>query len=514
MKNSKKHPLNNNGACGSPSAGGAEGRRVSEDSELIFEPFSLDALKKVMPYIKANSSLCSDISAGYLYMWNEGADIGFCVRNRTFTVRQKIGEQPAFSYPIGEDPDGMIAGLEEYAYKNHLPLRFYAVDEERLAALQNDPRLQPSMQAFDRRWSDYIYPFGDALNFRGNKYSGQRNHINKFRSLYGEPVLRPLGRDDRGIVAGMMAEFAREHSHTNALERTEREMTLKLFDACGELGLYAAGLFVEDRLAAFSIGEITGDMLMIHVEKALMRYEGIYPAMYSYFVRWVSGQMDHPLKYVNREDDSGDPGLRMSKMQYHPARIVNKYLVHVKSPALKMEPVFSISNGDIVLTEIRESDKEAYLKLNTDIVNNRYWGYDYREDITITGPVDENTFYDSVMYDMRAGDSVNFAVRLSESGEMIGEAILWNFASDGTAELGCRIMPEYHGKGYGRSAFRAAYETGADLLGLAVRARCFRENEASRQMITGSGFVLTREDAECLYFEPAEGRHTERPSWR
>ena len=88
-----------------------------------------------------------------------------------------------------------------------------------------------------------------------------------------------------------------------------------------------------------------------------------------------------------------------------------------------------------MLTDIRESDRHAYFLLNTDIENNRWWGYDYSEDPSLPDPADENTFYDSVLYDMQAGDSVNFAVRLSEDGEMIGEAILWNFTSDGSAEL-------------------------------------------------------------------------------
>ena len=81
---------------------------------LNFEPFSLSALKKTLKYIKMNPSRCSDLSAGYLYMWHEGADIRFCVWNDTFTICQMIGEQCAFSYPVGADPDGMIDRLRDY----------------------------------------------------------------------------------------------------------------------------------------------------------------------------------------------------------------------------------------------------------------------------------------------------------------------------------------------------------------------------------------------------------------
>ena len=480
---------------------------------LEFEPFSLKALQNALPYLKNNPSLCSDLSAGYLYMWHEGADLQFSVWNGTLSVRQIIGEQPAFSYPIGADPDGMIDELTRYVHTHHLPQRFFAVDDGTLAVIRSDKRLTPAKWAYDRRWSDYIYSFEDAVTFKGKKFSGQRNHINKFKKLYGEPDIRLLTSGDRAEVAEMLAEYKEEHPGGYALEQLEQVRAKELLEVCGALGLYAAGLFVEGKLAAFSLGEIAGDTLLIHAEKALTRYEGIYPTMYSGFVRLIAGLADRPLKYVNREDDSGDPGLRTSKTQYHPIRMAHKYLVHVGSPALKMADTFSIASGGVVLTEIRESDKEAYRKLNTDVQNNRYWGYDYREDVSITGPVDENTFFDAVAYDMAAGDSINFAVRLTEDGEMIGEAVLWNFTSDGTAELGCRIMPAYQGKDRGRAAFGAVADFASRSLEVKVTARCFRENTPSSRMITASGFVPLRSDEKYFYYE-YEKRIDEDPKYR
>ena len=84
---------------------------------LTFEPFSAAALRKARPYFEMNPSLCSDLSAGYLFLWGEDADAQFCFRNGTLLVRQDIGEQPAFSYPVGADPDGMIDELIGYVHK-------------------------------------------------------------------------------------------------------------------------------------------------------------------------------------------------------------------------------------------------------------------------------------------------------------------------------------------------------------------------------------------------------------
>ena len=467
---------------------------------LVFEPFSIPALQRALPYIQKSPPRLSDLSAGYLFMWSEGADIQFCIWNGTFSVRQIIGGQPAFSYPFGQDPDGMIDELIRYACGHHLPLRFFAVDVRTLSRLCEDKRLKPAMYAYDRKWSDYLYGFEDAANFKGRKFNGQRNHVNRFRKLYGEPVIRFLTGEDHPSVERMLEAYAGEHPPVNLLERLELERTKALYDVCEKLELYAAGLFVEGNLAALSIGEVKGDMLMIHVEKALTRYEGIYPTMYSGFVRLIGERLGSPLRYVNREDDSGDPGIRTSKLQYHPVSIENKYLVHVNSPALRMPPSAVLRRDGVVLTEIRECDKNAYMLLNTDVENNRYWGYDYREDLSITRPVDEDTFFDSVTYDMRAGDSVNFAVRLADDGPMIGEAILWNFTSDGIAEIGCRIAHEYQGKGYGKAAFAALADFAARSLRLRIMARCFKENLPSCRMITASGFSRCCSDDTYYYF--------------
>ena len=466
---------------------------------LEFKPYSFALLKQALPLIKSGTSLCSDLSAGAIFMWQEGSDLQFCFWHDTLVLRQEIGEQPAFTWPIGADVSGMVDQLIGYARENNLALRFYEIDDKTLQIIESDNRLQPAMSEYEIRWSDYIYSFEDVMTFKGNKYKGQRNHINKFKRLYGEPVIRFIEPQDRAAVIEMLSDYQSEHKDAKRLEKSEIEEAEKLLDVCKELDLYAVCLTIDEKIAAFSIGEVVGDMLLIHIEKALTRYEGIYPTMYQSFVKLVAKQEGRELGFVNREDDSGDEGLRISKMQYHPLGRVNKYLVHVNSPAAKLKELPDVFCGDIVLTPFRESDKKAYLAISTDIENNRYWGYDYREDEYFPETIDENTFYDFAVTDMRAGDSINFAVRTSPDGDMIGEAILWNFTAD-SAEAGCRIMPGHQGKGYGGKAFRALTDFAEKTLKLRVWARCYIENTPSYRMITSSGYEQSHRDSEFCYF--------------
>ena len=466
---------------------------------LDFKPYSLSALKSALPYLRSTQSQCSELSAGSLFMWQKGTDLRFCVWNNTLVLSQTVGEQTAYTWPMGDDVNGMVDKLIEYTKVNNLPLRFYEIDDEILKTIQNDKRLQPCMSAYEARWSDYIYSFSDVLTFAGRKYKGQRNHINKFKRLYGEPVVRFITPDDRGGLMSMLTEYEAEHGDANAFEKTELDMTRELLNVYNELGLYVACLTVGGEYAAFSIGEIVGKTLIIHIEKALKRYEGIYPTMYQEFVKLIFNHTDKDLLIVNREDDSGNEGLRISKQQYHPIGMVNKYLVHINSPAARISSIPMITDDKVVLTELKDSDKPAYLRLNTDIENNRFWGYDYRDDEDIIGEIDENTFYDLTMTDIKAGDSVNFAIRTSENGDMIGEGILWNFTAY-SAEAGCRIFPEYQKKGIGKAAFKAIADFAEQSLKVRVNARCFIENAASYRMITASGFTKTHKDGKFYYF--------------
>ena len=84
---------------------------------------------------------------------------------------------------------------------------------------------------------------------------------------------------------------------------------------------------------------------------------------------------------------------------------------------------------------------------------------------------------------------------------MIDEDVGYNFEWKGSAEVGCRIEKEYYGNGYGREAMDAAinwalYEAGVST----VKAKCFKENEASYKMLKAI-MLETSSDDTYFYFE-------------
>ena len=465
---------------------------------MIFKQFTLDSADELLPYIEKCPYLGSDFTLGYLLMWYKELNIQYCIIKDTFVLRYDLDDLASFTFPFGIHAHEVLMELIEFVKENNLPLRFYGIDEETINLINHDDLFHNINLSYDIRWSDYIYSFKDVLTFSGKKFKGQRNHINKYKSLYGEPKVKVLSSDILDKVFSMLDKYELEHQDYNALEKEEYLRTFELIkyhDRFHQIGIVL--LNDEDEVIGVSVGEVLHDTLIIHVEKALKNYDGIYPTLYQSFIKWTNDNIGE-LTYINREDDSGDEGLRISKTQYQPIGRIHKYVAQINSPIHKVSWQ-DIHGDNIVLTRFKSKDVLAYYELNIDKQNNRYWGYDYTEDLSIT-TFNENTFYDMAVGDMMLGQSINFAIRETSDGPMIGEVILWNFTFNQDAELGCRVSRAYQHHGYGKQAFYLAYRYAKEVLGLKVWARCYKENTASKIMIEEAGIKIVDEDDKFFYF--------------
>lgn len=62
----------------------------------------------------------------------------------------------------------------------------------------------------------------------------------------------------------------------------------------------------------------------MHFEKADRNYQGAYEMMTHVYLNNFDD-----LTYVNREQDLGIPGLRKSKLSYHPVDFITKYNISI-----------------------------------------------------------------------------------------------------------------------------------------------------------------------------------------
>ena len=88
-----------------------------------------------------------------------------------------------------------------------------------------------------------------------------------------------------------------------------------------ELGLAGVVVTVAGEVRAFAVGErLNRDTVVCHFERADHFMEGLSQLVNREFCRLLFSDC----RYVNREQDLGEPGLRNAKLSYHPVELVRK----------------------------------------------------------------------------------------------------------------------------------------------------------------------------------------------
>ena len=273
--------------------------------------------------LKKYHSLSSDCTVGMTYIWRDFFEthIAFCGDEPV--LRYNYEGNQTFSFPQSGNYSQVCALISEYCKANGIPVRY-------LNVIDSDYRKIGEIHgAYETReieiWADYIYDSASLRDLTGKKYNTQRNHINKFLKLYPDYHTEPINSGNRAECIDLLKNRIRKKD--SEYGSTEYENALKILENYEKYGLDGLALFCGDTLAGFTCGEIIGDCIIIQLEKADVAFEGVYPMLANIFLREY---LTDEIKYVNREDDAGDEGLRRAKLQLHPAFLLHKSLVTVK----------------------------------------------------------------------------------------------------------------------------------------------------------------------------------------
>ncbi|NLT48713.1 MAG: DUF2156 domain-containing protein [Clostridiales bacterium] len=177
----------------------------------------------------------------------------------------------------------------------------------------------------DRPNYDYVYLTRDLIQLAGRQYHSKKNHLNYFRENYSYEY--------KSLTSSMAEEamtFIREFNlrkqlpdHEMDLLRMEEIAMEDVFYNLERVGYLTGALVIDGRLQALSIGGALGrKTVTVHVEKANVEYRGAYQAINNEFCRHMASHV----KYINREEDMGIPGLRKAKLSYKPIKLIENHI--------------------------------------------------------------------------------------------------------------------------------------------------------------------------------------------
>ena len=451
----------------------------------------------MQPYFEGCFLKISDYSAAFKLMWQKHFSLEFAYVDDCVVFKECYQGRIYFHFPMelkSGDAERALDSIEMYCRERNIRVHYTCVPREKMDIMI--ARYGMEMRITNhRRWRDYLYVAEDFKTFSGKRFSGQRNHINKFKKLYPGYSFVPLTGADIRVMEEFLDKFKeRQLAKGTVMAREELEGVYELLPHLDDLKLKAGALEVEGQIIAISIGERCGDQLVIHIEKAFTDYEGAYPAMAQEFARHFATD---GVNYLNREDDSGDPGLRKSKLQYNPVALIDKYDIFPRRAIDRVSHLPVIATERLTIKEITDMNSLEFYRLEYDEERNRYWGYNWREHYS--GNPTPEFFMQGIREDFERREEMPMGIYAGRN--FVGEVVLHNFGYRNDCEVGVRLLPEYEGKGYAAEAVLGAMNYAFFELNIEkVLAKCFKPNLRSRAMLLSAGMRPAGEDQTYYFF--------------
>ena len=460
-----------------------------------FKKLEYKDLLIIKPYLYSNKSKSCDFTVGVKFSWKDYFSTEFLLKDNTLYLSELYSKTRCYYLPLGKNIEDYKEIIEDYFKSSKLgtPLHF--------ANLSNDEVLKlstkfPHYEAnYDRAWSDYIYLTEDFMFFAGNKYSSKRRQLNKFKRTYPNVRFLEAKEDENEAICQFIKNFVKTKELTSEESINEENEAIAVVNVYKDLGMKCFVLKDGENIIGVTILEIANDIIFDHIEKCLREYEGVYAFMINSIALTFKD-----IKYFNREDDSGDEGLRYSKMELRPIELINKYVYKVLNNVdLVDKNKELIIDGNIALSFLKKEQSEEYLKLSIDEDNNKYWGYDYKSDLN-GNEASKEYFYNMVNSDFKKKEV--FTLMINYKSILIGEILIYNLLNDNSGEVGIRLFKEYQNKGIAKKVLNTFIQyLFKDLKLNYIVMKAMKENIYSHKLIKSLNFKEFKEDETFLYYQ-------------
>lgn len=257
---------------------------------------------------------------GNNYVWKDVYNVKICRWNDFYALQNSDhSDTPRFLYPAGEgNIELFIKALRGYCAELKIPLKMTANKEctEKLLAIYPEITVHADRDGFD-----YVYNTSDLAELRGRKYHSKRNHLNRFYE--NDWSFEVISTDNIQFCREVLEQWLNADNDDEE-KLTEAEVVRKSLADYSALGYRGGVLFADGKPQAFTFGErSSNDTFVVHVEKALLDFQGAYTAVNCEFAKTLVNEYS----YINREEDAGSEGLRRAKLSYHPAFLEEKYFI-------------------------------------------------------------------------------------------------------------------------------------------------------------------------------------------
>jgi len=289
-----------------------------------FKELAIEDKKPFDEFFKKYPPLISEYTFTNLFMWRHYYNFKWAILNENIVIMAGPEEESYFFPPIGSNKIKETV-LECIIYSESTGSRgiMKRVPENVANLFFDENKIKTEL---DRDASDYVYLIKNLIELPGSNYRSKRKSIKQFRRQH-EFEYAPLTKE---IIPGCL-ELQEDWCNIRACHDDPHLAgeDKAIFDALSyfdTLDFQGGVIIVEEKIKAFTMGEsLNAETLVVHIEKGSheREFRGIYALINKLFLEneWAN------FKYANREQDTGEEGLRKAKMLYHPEFMVDKYIL-------------------------------------------------------------------------------------------------------------------------------------------------------------------------------------------
>ena len=291
---------------------------------MVFESISLDRQTDYLKLLKACPQVASDYSFLNLWAWMDEYGLRWAWEDNLVWILQTKPQEVLWA-PVGpwDQIDWRTRFIEDRNGQTNIVRVPQQLAESWSACLKDMAIIEE-----ERGHWDYIYAASDLAALKGNRYHKKKNLLNQFVKKYDYTYV-PFEPELIEQAMAMQEDWCtwRDCESSDILS-AENQSIARVFNSWNQLsGTFGGAILVDGSMVAYTIAEgLTDETVVIHFEKGDTQYKGIYQAINQMFL--THSAKDFTL--VNREQDLNDPGLRKSKLSYHPVEFLQKYRVSLR----------------------------------------------------------------------------------------------------------------------------------------------------------------------------------------
>jgi len=289
---------------------------------LSYSRVDAHCIRTIRPYFDHQSNRNCDYTVGVVYMWRNFFHTEYALQDNMLFLKMRDKCGNIFHLiPIGDG--NLSSALNKLTPESNGLMRFSAVTEDQLPLLTQ--HFGPPLEIItERRWADYIYDRQSLSTFSGKKLAGQRNHVNRFLKDHHSFIYDPITPQNAAQAEAFLHDHMQIQGKEDPTAQAEYGYTIDTLRHLEALEYTGALLRLPNgTIVGLCLGETVGDTLYVHAEKALRDIHGASQLL----CREYAAHADASVKYINREDDMGDEGLRYAKLSLHPSILLMKHTV-------------------------------------------------------------------------------------------------------------------------------------------------------------------------------------------